>query len=134
MSELNQRNKFVCIAMCFLVMSFCSRDVISRLTGLTCSKSPGFWMVEHQLVANQVTYFHRYNWLCHLAPFSNQNYYNGGQVSILATMLCLLRPIPMKNTNVLMASITDNGRGRNSFVVEDNCKESLLTAVLIAEE
>ena len=22
----------------------------SRLTGLTCSKVPGFWMVEHQLV------------------------------------------------------------------------------------
>ena len=22
----------------------------SRLTGLTCSKAPGFWMVEHQLV------------------------------------------------------------------------------------
>ena len=21
----------------------------SRLTGLTCSKAPGFWMVEHQL-------------------------------------------------------------------------------------
>ena len=42
--------------MCSLVMSLCSRDVItiifygSRLTGLTCSKAPGFWMVEHQLV------------------------------------------------------------------------------------
>ena len=23
----------------------------SRLTGLTCSKTPGFWMVEHQLVS-----------------------------------------------------------------------------------
>ena len=22
----------------------------SRLTGLTCSKAPGFWIVEHQLV------------------------------------------------------------------------------------
>ena len=22
----------------------------SRLTGLTCSKAPGFWMVEHQLI------------------------------------------------------------------------------------
>ena len=22
----------------------------SRLTGLTCSKAPGFWMVDHQLV------------------------------------------------------------------------------------
>ena len=42
--------------MCSLVMSLCSRDVItmngSRLTGLTCSKAPGFWMVEHQLVNN----------------------------------------------------------------------------------
>ena len=44
--------------MCFLVMSLCSRDVISyntlngsRLTGLTCSETPGFWMVEHQLVS-----------------------------------------------------------------------------------
>ena len=42
--------------MCSLVMSPCSCDVItillmgSRLTGLTCSKAPGFWMVEHQLV------------------------------------------------------------------------------------
>ena len=42
--------------MCSLVMSLCSRDVItihwngSRLTGLTCSKAPGFWMVEHQIV------------------------------------------------------------------------------------
>ena len=42
--------------MCSLVMNLCSRDVItihlngSRLTGLTCSKAPGFWMVEHQLV------------------------------------------------------------------------------------
>ena len=40
--------------MCSLVMSLCSRDVNtlngSRLTGLTCSKAPGFWMVEHQLV------------------------------------------------------------------------------------
>ena len=39
-----------------LLMNLCSRDVItihlngSRLTGLTCSKAPGFWMVEHQLV------------------------------------------------------------------------------------
>ena len=52
----NQRNKFVCVAMCSLVMSPCSHDVItihgygSKLTGLTCSKAPGFWMVEHQLV------------------------------------------------------------------------------------
>ena len=43
--------------MCSLVMNLCSRDVItihlngSRLTGLTCSKAPGFWMVEHQLVS-----------------------------------------------------------------------------------
>ena len=46
--------------MCSLVMSLCSRDVItiifngSRLTGLTCSKAPGFWMVEHQLVYNDL--------------------------------------------------------------------------------
>ena len=39
-----------------LVMSLCSRDVItntlngSRLTGLTCSKVPGFWMIEYHLV------------------------------------------------------------------------------------
>ena len=42
--------------MCSLVMNLCSRDVItihlngSRLTGLTCSKAPGFRMVEQQLV------------------------------------------------------------------------------------
>ena len=41
--------------MCSLVMSLCSRDVItilngSILTGLTCSETLGFWMVEHQLV------------------------------------------------------------------------------------
>ena len=42
--------------MCSLVMSLCSRDVITihlmavDLTGLTCNKAPGFWMVEHQLV------------------------------------------------------------------------------------
>ena len=43
--------------MCFLVMSLCSCDVITirgmavrRLTGLTCSKVPGFWIVEHQFV------------------------------------------------------------------------------------
>ena len=38
--------------MCSLVMSLCSRDTLngSRLTGLTCSKAPGFWMVEHQFV------------------------------------------------------------------------------------
>ena len=36
--------------MCSLVMSL-SCDVISRLTGLTCSKAPGFWMVEHQIVS-----------------------------------------------------------------------------------
>ena len=35
--------------MCSLVMSLCSRDVIT-ITGLTCTKVPGFWMVEHQLV------------------------------------------------------------------------------------
>ena len=46
--------------MCSLVMNLCSRDVItihlngSRLTGLTCSKAPGFWMVEHQLVIQLV--------------------------------------------------------------------------------
>ena len=46
--------------MCSLVMNLCSRDVItihlngSRLTGLTCSKAPGFWMVEHQLVLSRV--------------------------------------------------------------------------------
>ena len=28
--------------MCFLVMSSCSHD---KLTGLNCSKAPGFWMV-----------------------------------------------------------------------------------------
>ena len=40
-----------------LVMSLCSRDVITihsmevrRLTDLICSKAPGFWMVEDQLV------------------------------------------------------------------------------------
>ena len=26
----------------------------SRLTGLTCSKAPGFWMVEHQLVIHDI--------------------------------------------------------------------------------
>ena len=38
-------------------MSLCSRDDITirqlndnGLTGLTCSKVPGFWVVEHQLV------------------------------------------------------------------------------------
>ena len=39
--------------MCSLVMNLRSCDVItngSRLTGLTCSKAPGYWMVEHQLV------------------------------------------------------------------------------------
>ena len=29
----------------------------SRLTGLTCSKAPGFWMVEHQLVQNIIESF-----------------------------------------------------------------------------
>ena len=32
LSELNQRNKFVCVAMCSLVMSRCSRDVITILS------------------------------------------------------------------------------------------------------
>ena len=42
--------------MCSLVMSPCSRDIITihrmavNLQVLTCSKAPGFWMVEHQLV------------------------------------------------------------------------------------
>ena len=46
--------------MCSLVMNLCSREVItihlngSRLTGLTCSKAPGFWMVEHQLVTSNL--------------------------------------------------------------------------------
>ena len=48
--------------MCSLVMSLCSRDVItntfngSKLTGLTCSKTPGFWMVEHQLVETTIAF------------------------------------------------------------------------------
>ena len=40
--------------MCSLVMSLCSRHYNTlngnRLTGLTCSKAPGFWVVKHQLV------------------------------------------------------------------------------------
>ena len=28
----------------------------NQLTGLTCSKAPGFWMVEHQLVHGQVMF------------------------------------------------------------------------------
>ena len=39
--------------MCSLVISLCSRYTFngSILTGLTCSKVPGFWIVEHQLVS-----------------------------------------------------------------------------------
>ena len=56
MNGLNQRINVVCVAMCSLVMSLYSRDIItilngSKLTSLTCSKAPGFWMVEHQLVS-----------------------------------------------------------------------------------
>ena len=29
--------------------------MVNRLTGLTCSKAPGFWMVEHQLVLTFTT-------------------------------------------------------------------------------
>ena len=39
----------------FLVMSICSRDAIKihcRLTGVTCSKVPDFWMVGHVLYIN----------------------------------------------------------------------------------
>ena len=45
------------------------RDVItihlngSRLTGLTCSKAPGFWMVEHQLVLNDFDEFDKIEYL-----------------------------------------------------------------------
>ena len=39
-----------------LLITSHEQRLISRLTGLS-SKSPGFW-IEHQLVANQVTYFH----------------------------------------------------------------------------
>ena len=42
--------------MCSLVMSLCSCDTFngSRLTGLTCDKAPGFWMLEHQLVSKLI--------------------------------------------------------------------------------
>ena len=54
--------------MCSLVMSLYSRDIItlngSRLTGLTCSKAPGFWMVEHQLV---LALFAITQLLCHVS-------------------------------------------------------------------
>ena len=45
--------------MCSLVMSVLSWRHYntldgSRLTGLTCSKAPGFWMVEHQLVTEAI--------------------------------------------------------------------------------
>ena len=51
--------------MCFyvsLVMSLLTRRHYntsngSRLTGLTCSNAPGFWMVEHQLVSFVVVHF-----------------------------------------------------------------------------
>ena len=33
----------------------------SRLTGLTCSKAPGFWMEEHQLVLNSHGASHTYS-------------------------------------------------------------------------
>ena len=38
--------------MCSLMMSPCSRDVITILSMAVDSKAPGFWMVEHQLVNN----------------------------------------------------------------------------------
>ena len=41
---LNTRSKFVCIAICSLMMSLCSRDL-----GLTYT-APGFWMVKHHPV------------------------------------------------------------------------------------
>ena len=55
--------KFVCIAMCSLVMSLCSHDLhVTSLNNnyyntLNSSSStytaPGFWMVQHQLVTVQ---------------------------------------------------------------------------------
>ena len=38
---------------------------VSRLTGLSCSKVPSFWMVEHQLVVNKYhTYIANCCYLC----------------------------------------------------------------------
>ena len=64
--------------MCSIVMSLltrCHYNTIngSRLTGLTCSKVPGFWVVEHQLVSTSMhndlgedtqtqTHKHAYAW------------------------------------------------------------------------
>ena len=47
--------------MCSLVMSLSSCDIITIHsmevdgTDLTCSKAPGFWMVEHQLVVTKIS-------------------------------------------------------------------------------
>ena len=53
---LNRRIKFVCIAMCSLVMNLCLHDLhvtslnnIEINSGLTYTV-PGFWMVKHQFV------------------------------------------------------------------------------------
>ena len=55
---LNRRIKFVCIAMCSLVMSLCSCDLhvmsLNNITihrGLTCT-APGFWMIKHHLICS----------------------------------------------------------------------------------
>ena len=75
--------------MCSLVISLCSRDVItihsgSRLAGLTCSNAPGFWMEEHQLViqlALQKVHKLRKNftfWIRTLVFLYNSQYRAGG--------------------------------------------------------
>ena len=59
---LKRRIKFVCVAMCSLVMSLCSCDLhVTSLnnnyyntlinSGSTYT-APGFWMVQHQLVCD----------------------------------------------------------------------------------
>ena len=66
--------------MCFLVMSLCSRDINtlngSTLTGLTCSKAPGFWMVEHQLVKGENCEQEKFDKSLNSAKFSGLQNFN----------------------------------------------------------
>ena len=65
--------------MCALVMSLTIIFNGSRLTGLTCSKAPGFWMVEHQLVIT-IIIFKLANVICAL----NKAKINSLEINLLA--------------------------------------------------
>ena len=74
----------------------------SWLYCLTCTKVPGFWMVEHQLanflIASQrrfklrkLAYFHKYDWFCYLTMHLYNNFgTKGDQVTkpIIHTVGC----------------------------------------------